>query len=77
MHSGNQNTTALMIDGLVSLLESPPILAKLNAQEKQSLQSLVLSESSYPADAVIIEQGASIRSIHLVRSGWGCVYRDL
>ena len=77
MHSGNQNTTALMIDGLVSLLESPPILAKLNAQEKHSLQSLVLSESSYPADAVIIEQGASIRSIHLVRSGWGCVYRDL
>ncbi len=41
------------------------------------MQSLVISESSYPADAVIINQGASIRSIHLVRSGWGCVYRDL
>jgi len=77
MHSGNQNTTALMIDGLVSLLESPPILAKLNAQEKETLLSLTITESSYPADAVIINQGASIRSIHLVRSGWGCVYRDL
>ncbi|MFK4820748.1 Crp/Fnr family transcriptional regulator [Ochrobactrum quorumnocens] len=77
MHSGNLNTTALLIDGLVSLLESPPILAKLNTQEKQALQSLVISESSYPADAVIIDQGARIRSIHLVRSGWGCVYRDL
>lgn len=77
MHSGNLNATALLIDGLVSLLESPPILAKLNTQEKESLQSLVISESSYPADTVIIEQGASIRSIHLVRSGWGCVYRDL
>lgn len=77
MHSGSQNTTALMIDGLVSLLESPPILAKLNTQEKEALQSLIISESSYPADAVIIDQGASIRSIHLVRSGWGCVYRDL
>ncbi|ASV85528.1 crp-like helix-turn-helix domain protein [Ochrobactrum quorumnocens] len=41
------------------------------------MQSLVISESSYPADAVIIDQGARIRSIHLVRSGWGCVYRDL
>lgn len=77
MHSGNLNTTALLIDGLVSLLESPPILAKLNTQEKQALQSLVISESIYPADAVIIDQGARIRSIHLVRSGWGCVYRDL
>lgn len=77
MHSGNQNTTSLMIDGLVSLLESPPILARLDAREKQALQSLIVTESSYPADAVIIGQGASIRSIHLVRSGWGCVYRDL
>lgn len=77
MHSGNQNTTALMIDGLVSLLESPPILASLSAQEIDTLQSLTVTESSYPADAVIINQGASIRSIHLVRSGWGCVYRDL
>lgn len=77
MHSGNQNTTALMIDGLVSLLESPPILARLSAQEIDTLQSLTVTESSYPADAVIINQGASIRSIHLVRSGWGCVYRDL
>ncbi len=77
MHSGNQNTTALMIDGLVSLLESPPILAKLNTQEREALQSLVISESSYAADTVIIDQGACIRSVHLVRSGWGCVYRDL
>jgi CRP-like cAMP-binding protein len=77
MHSGNLDTTALLIDGLVSLLESPPILAKLNTQEKEALQSLVISESSYPADAVIIEQGACIKTIHLVRSGWGCVYRDL
>jgi len=77
MHSGNLDTTALLIDGLVGLLESPPILAKLNTQEKEALQSLVISESSYPADAVIIEQGACIKTIHLVRSGWGCVYRDL
>ncbi|MCX2695600.1 MULTISPECIES: Crp/Fnr family transcriptional regulator [Ochrobactrum] len=77
MQSGNQNTTALMIDGLVSLLESPPILAKLNVQEKETLLSLTITEASYPADAVIINQGASVRSIHLVRSGWGCVYRDL
>ena len=74
MHSGNQNTTALMIDGLVSLLESPPILAKLNTQEREALQSLVISESSYAADTVIIDQGACIRSVHLVRSGWGCVH---
>ncbi|MCL7997113.1 Crp/Fnr family transcriptional regulator [Brucella sp. 21LCYQ03] len=77
MHSGSHNTTALMIDGLVSLLESPPILAGLSAREIETLQSLTITESSYPADAVIINQGASIRSIHLVRSGWGCVYRDL
>jgi len=77
MHSGNQHTTALLIDGLVNLLESPPILARLEAHEKEAIQGLAISESSYPADAVIIDQGASIRSIHLVRTGWGCVYRDL
>lgn len=77
MHSGNQHTTALLIDGLVNLLESPPILAKMDSREKEAMRALAISESSYPADTIIIDQGASIRSIHLVRSGWGCVYRDL
>lgn len=77
MHSGNQHTTALLIDGLVNLLESPPILAKLDSREKEAMQALAISENSYPADAIIIDQGASIRSIHMVRTGWGCVYRDL
>ncbi|MBC8716052.1 MULTISPECIES: Crp/Fnr family transcriptional regulator [Brucella/Ochrobactrum group] len=77
MHSGNQHITAFLIDGLVKLLESAPILARLDSHEKEAMRTLAISETSYPADTIIIDQGASIRSIHLVRSGWGCVYRDL
>ncbi|MBR7650731.1 Crp/Fnr family transcriptional regulator [Brucella oryzae] len=76
MHSGKQ-TTDPSIEALIGLLESAPILAKLEARETDALSSLTIIESDFTADATIIEQGARVRSIHLVRSGWGCVYRDL
>ncbi|HBQ33968.1 MAG TPA: Crp/Fnr family transcriptional regulator, partial [Ochrobactrum anthropi] len=75
MHSGKQITDP-SIEALIGLLEAPPILAKLEARETDALSSLTVIENDYAADATIIEQGARVRSIHLVRSGWGCVYRD-
>ena len=77
MHSYNRHSTAPPIEALVGLLESSPILAELGTPERSALASLAITENQYPADTVIIDQGARIQSIHLVSSGWGCVYRDL
>lgn len=76
MQSGRQNTTS-STDALIGLLEAAPILAKLEAREIDALATLDIIENNFAADAIIIEQGARVRSIHLVRSGWGCIYRDL
>nr|WP_245410112.1 Crp/Fnr family transcriptional regulator [Falsochrobactrum shanghaiense] len=58
-------------------MESSPILAELGTAELSALASLAVTENQYPADVIIIDQGERIRSVHLVLSGWGCVYRDL
>ncbi|KAB2672721.1 Crp/Fnr family transcriptional regulator [Brucella intermedia] len=76
MHSGRQ-TTDPSTEALIGLLEASPIFAKLGAREIDALSSLTIIESEFAADAAIIRQGEQIRSLHLVRSGWGCVYRDL
>ncbi len=64
------------VDALIGLLKSAPILARLEAQETIALTMLTVAQNQYPPNTVLIEQGASVRSMHLVRSGWGCVYRD-
>ena len=76
MHSGRQ-TADPSSEALIGLLEAAPILARLEAPEMDALSSLSIIENDFTADDTIIEQGARVRSIHLVRSGWGCVYRDL
>ncbi len=70
MQSGRQNTTS-STDALIGLLEAAPILAKLEAREIDALATLDIIENNFAADAIIIEQGARVRSIHLVRSGSG------
>ena len=77
MRRGNIQSTTPPVEALVCLLEAAPISAKLGAQEIDALNKVSFSEIQYPADSIIIEQGARIRNIHLVCSGWGCVYRDL
>lgn len=77
MHSGIRRTVTSSITELVGLLESPPILARLDTHEKATLDSLTVIECNYPADTIIVEQGSRIRSVHLIRSGWCCVSRDL
>src|SRR5690606_3615668 len=76
MHSGRQ-TTDPSTEALIGLLEASPIFAKLGAREIDAPSSLTIIEGDFAADAAIIRQGEQIRSLHLVRSGWGCVYRDL
>ena len=76
MHSGRRTTDPL-VEALIGLLESAPILAKLETLEINAIDALAITENEFAADTTIIEQGQRVRSIHLVRSGWGCVYRDL
>jgi signal-transduction protein with cAMP-binding, CBS, and nucleotidyltransferase domain len=77
MHNIGKQTTDPSTEALIALLEAPPIFAKLEARETDALSSLTVIENDFAADAAIIRQGERIRSLHLVRSGWGCVYRDL
>lgn len=77
MHSGSRYSTAPPNGALADLLEAPPISAKLGTLEIEALGKLSVTENRYPADSIIIDQGATIRNVHLLASGWGCVYRDL
>lgn len=62
---------------LIELLTSPPISADLGTIEMKAVAVLDVTERHIKADSTIINQGDSIRSLHLIQSGWGCVYRDL
>ncbi|MDH7784524.1 CRP-like cAMP-binding protein [Ochrobactrum sp. 19YEA23] len=76
MHSG-RGIAAPSVGALIDLLESSPILADLDAHAIGALASLVVTESNFATDAIIIEQGERVKNVHMVVSGWGCVYRDL
>lgn len=76
MHSKSQNTNGV-INALTELLTSPPIAADFGTAELQAVSGLQVEERHFQTDQTIINQGERIRSIHLVQSGWGCVYRDL
>lgn len=71
------HTINITVSALIDLLKAPPILADFENIELQALASLQVDERRIQADGTIINQGERIRSIHLVQSGWGCVYRDL
>lgn len=61
----------------INLLEALATSSRLNAREVIALSGLAIGCNCYDEDDVIIEQGASVKSLHLVRSGWACVYRDI
>ncbi|MDM7853188.1 Crp/Fnr family transcriptional regulator [Pseudochrobactrum kiredjianiae] len=67
----------ITVSALIELLKAPPILADFENIELKALAGLQVDERRIQADGTIINQGERIRSIHLVQSGWGCVYRDL
>lgn len=71
------HTINITVSALIDLLKAPPILADFENIELRALASLQVDERRVQADGTIINQGERIRSIHLVQSGWGCVYRDL
>ncbi len=73
MHNDKKAAT----DALIDLLRAAPILAILDRPEIDALTSLTVINNLFSADKTIIEQGARVQSMHLVYSGWGCVYRDL
>lgn len=76
MH-GELHNINITISALIELLKAPPISADFQDTELKALADLQVEERCIQADCAIIHQGERIRSIHLVQSGWGCVYRDL
>ena len=76
MHNKSKNMNGT-ISALIELLVSPPISAEFQTTELKALSGLQVEERQFQTDSTIISQGERIRSIHLVQSGWGCVYRDL
>lgn len=76
MHNKSPNIN-ITNNALIELLKAPPISADFETTELTTLSELQVEERHIPTDGIIIGQGQKIRSIHLVQSGWGCVYRDL
>ncbi|KXF79504.1 Crp/Fnr family transcriptional regulator [Paramesorhizobium deserti] len=62
---------------LLELLEASPISARFSDADRKALHSLPVSLRRYPPHTVVYNQGDPVRSVYIINSGWGCVYRDL
>ncbi|MGO1163751.1 Crp/Fnr family transcriptional regulator [Brucella sp. C7-11G] len=71
---------ALHVDEAKSLqhfMESVPISAVFDDNDKNALQTLTVSLKTYPPHSVVSSQGDWANTVHIIKSGWGCIYRDL
>lgn len=58
-------------------LESPPIGAVFEESDSGILSALPVSVKTYAPHTVVSSQGDWANSIHIIKGGWGCIYRDL
>ncbi|MEN5248708.1 Crp/Fnr family transcriptional regulator [Brucella pseudintermedia] len=58
-------------------LESAPIGAVFQESDLSVLGALPMASKTYPAHTVVSSQGDWANSVHIIKSGWGCIYRDL
>ena len=58
-------------------LESPPIGAVFEESDFGILSALPVSMETYAPHTVVSSQGDWANSLHIIRGGWGCIYRDL
>jgi len=58
-------------------LESPPIRAAFEESDYAILGALPVSVKTYAPHSVVSSQGDWANSLHIVKAGWGCIYRDL
>lgn len=58
-------------------LESQPIDAVFEENDFAVLNTLPVSVKTYPPHSIVSSQGDWANSLHIIKSGWGCIYRDL
>lgn len=58
-------------------LESPPIGAVFEENDFNVLGALPVLVKTYPPHTIVSSQGDWANSLHIIKSGWGCIYRDL
>ncbi|MCL7998814.1 Crp/Fnr family transcriptional regulator [Brucella sp. 21LCYQ03] len=58
-------------------LEKPPIGAVFEESDFNILGALPVSVKTYPPHTVVSSQGDWANSLHIIKGGWGCIYRDL
>lgn len=58
-------------------LESPPIGAVFEEGDFNVLGALPVLVKNYAPHTVVSSQGDWANSLHIIKSGWGCIYRDL
>ena len=58
-------------------LESAPIGAVFDESDLSVLDALATSSRNYAARTVVSSQGDWANTVHIIKSGWGCIYRDL
>ena len=62
---------------LCHFLASPPIGAVFDDGENETLHALPVTVKNFAPHSVVSSQGDWANSLHIIRSGWGCTYRDL
>ncbi|MBK3744790.1 Crp/Fnr family transcriptional regulator [Paraburkholderia aspalathi] len=62
---------------LREFLETSPFHARLGEADIDILHSLPVAVKHYAANTIIVHQGDWAHNVHIINSGWGCVYRDL
>ncbi|MCX2698808.1 MULTISPECIES: Crp/Fnr family transcriptional regulator [Ochrobactrum] len=58
-------------------LESPPIGAVFEENDFNVLGALPVLVKTYAPHTIVSSQGDWANSLHIIKSGWGCIYRDL
>lgn len=58
-------------------LENPPIGAVFDEADLGVLDALPASSKTYAPHTIVTSQGYWANSVHIIKSGWGCIYRDL
>lgn len=62
---------------LLHFLECPPIGAAFDDSDRLVLNAFPVSVKTYPPGMIVSSQGDWATSLHIIRNGWGCIYRDL
>jgi CRP-like cAMP-binding protein len=61
----------------MEFVQSPPLAIAFTRQERDTLKILNVASRHYPPHTTISRQGEVESRLFMIKSGWGCIYRDL